>query len=65
MNRDEDLELAKIALHILVRHSPGDGERARRRYVDALEDEFRECGVEPPEWIGRLRDEPWEGSERE
>jgi plasmid stabilization system protein ParE len=61
----EDLELAKIAVHILSGYTPRDRERARRAYVDAFEDTFRARGLEPPEWIGRLRDEPWEGSERD
>ncbi|HEU4883695.1 MAG TPA: hypothetical protein VFT45_15665 [Longimicrobium sp.] len=57
----DELELAKIALHILSGYTPENREAARRRYVDLLEREFRESGLEPPEWIGRLREEPWDG----
>jgi hypothetical protein len=61
----EELELAKIAVHILTNYTPEDREAARRVYVDAFEKTFRDAGEEPPPWIGRLRDEPWEGSDRE
>jgi hypothetical protein len=56
-----DLELAKIAVHILTSYLPADRDRGRRAYADLLEREFRVSGMEPPAWIARLRDEPWEG----
>jgi hypothetical protein len=62
----DELELAKIGVHVLIGYLPPEHrERARRNYVDQLEREFRESGMEPPEWIERLRNEPWTGSERE
>jgi hypothetical protein len=65
-DHEHELELAKIGVHVLTNYLPPEHrEAARRRYADLLEREFRESGMEPPEWIGRLRDEPWEGSERE
>lgn len=62
----DGLELARASVRVLVNCLPPERRKAAwRRYADLLEREFRQSGLEPPEWIGRLRDQPWEGSERE
>lgn len=56
----DDLELARASVRLLVNLlPPAHREAAHRRYVDRLEMEFRLSGMEPPEWIGRLREESW------
>lgn len=52
----EDVARAiEAALASLARSFPdGDRERVRRRLVDAMREEFRLSGMDPPEWLERL-----------
>jgi hypothetical protein len=59
-----ELEMAKVGPHILSGYFGEDRERMRLYLADLLEREFMESGMEAPAWISRLREEPWEGSER-
>ncbi|HEX2081609.1 MAG TPA: hypothetical protein VHG08_28155 [Longimicrobium sp.] len=51
-------EEARAALTVLAGFFP-ESERARflSRFLDAMEQEFRDSGVEPPAWLQTLRDE--------
>ena len=54
----EGEEEARAALTILAGFFP-ESERARflARFLDSMEQEFRESGVQPPAWLQPLRDE--------
>lgn len=49
---------ARAALAVLAGFFP-ESERSRflGRFLDAMEQEFRDSGVQPPAWLQALRDE--------